>query len=161
AALPVDETATEPTWVPSTRNAAVPLMPAKPVTPAGTVGVTVAVKVTCWLALAGLGETVREVLVVTWTTSRLTGAEVLGVKAVSPPERAVTWWVPAVRLEVVNVAEPAIGGAGLIRVPVPTAVPSTRNVTVPEGMTPKKTLASTLAVNVTVWPTVAGFGETV
>jgi hypothetical protein len=62
--------------------------------------------------------------------------------------------VPAARDDVENVALPEL------RVAVPRLVVPFRKVTVPVGVPVAPEPAATAAVNVTDWPTVAGFGAT-
>jgi len=103
--------------------------------------------VTVWPGVAGLGEAVRLVVVDAFTIS-VTGADVLGLSAVSPPYTAVRLWLPTARLAVVVVALP------LLSVAVPIGFVPSRKVTVPVALE-----GVTVAVRVTVCPTAAGFGD--
>ena len=72
---------------------------------------------------------------------------------VSPLYKAVIEWVPAVSVEVVNVAE----GPGIVdcSVPVPSVVVPSLNVTVPAPP------GATIAVKVIACPNALGFGDEV
>jgi hypothetical protein len=79
--------------------------------------------------------------------------DVLGIKSRLPPYSAVILCEPNASEEVVNVATPLP-----FRVPVPSVVPLSLNVHVPVGVPPEP---ETVAVQVTVCPTNAGFGAQV
>ena len=80
---------------------------------------------------------------------------ILGLKLLSPPYWAVIEWLPALKLEVVNVA------VSCDRVPVPMVVAPSRNVTVPVGVPAPGAVGVTVAVNVTACPRTAGSGALV
>jgi len=111
-----------------------------PVAPLGTV----AVKVTDWLKLDGLGEELRLVVEDAWFTVWETADDVDALKLVSPPYTAVIEWVPTASAEVVNVACPLA-----FSVPVPSVDEPPRKVMVPEGV---PALLVTVAVKVTELP---------
>jgi hypothetical protein len=62
--------------------------------PAVKAGVTVAVKITCWLTAEGFGEDVTDVVAVVVLTTWLTVLEVAPLKLVSPLYFAVMECVP-------------------------------------------------------------------
>src|SRR3954447_7961335 len=116
--------------------------------------VTVAVKVTDWPKLDGFGAEPRSVVVAAWLTTWST-VPVVPAESVGPEQGAVMVWLPALSDEVLNVAVPAgPSGTG-----PPRVVPPSVKVTVPEvsGLPP----AVTVAVKVTDWPKVDGFGAEV
>ena len=88
-------------------------------------------------------------------TVAVTDGEVLALKLVSPSYWAVIALLPCVRAVVVRVAMPPL------RVAVPRDVVPLKNATVPVGMPEPGLVAATVAVSVTLEPTVAGFGATV
>jgi hypothetical protein len=129
-----------PNRVPPSRNVTVPV--AAP-------GVTVAVRVTGWPNEAGLGETVRTVVVFPLATVSITVAEVLVANLLSPPYTAESEWLPAGRLEVVKIAVPLLS----VWLPI-VAVPSMK------FTDPVAPAGATVAVKVTVWPNVVDAGVT-
>jgi hypothetical protein len=116
----------------------------------GGAGVTVAVSVTVWPRLAGLGEAVSEVVVLACCAVTVIAVEVLGEKLELPWYIAVTLLKPKGRAVVTMDPTPPE------RVAVPSKVVPLKNWTVPSG-TPAVEL--TPAVKVTGWPTTAGLGE--
>jgi hypothetical protein len=115
---------------------------------------TVAVKVTLWPKADGLPLDVTVAVVLYLFTVSLNFGEVLGENLVSPEYVAVMERVPAASEEVVNVAMPPA------RDPVPSVeLPSLKVTTSPSGGAPE--LELTVAVKVTVCPTVVGFEEDV
>ena len=125
--------------------------------PPGDVGVTVAVKVTACPKADGLAEEVTAVAVprriVCWRVP------VLARKLPSPEYSAVMVRVPIARVFgfAVNVA--LVTPPTVLRVPVPSKLPSTRKVTVPVG--PPRKAGETVAVKVTAWSTPDGLSEAV
>jgi hypothetical protein len=111
--------------------------------------VTVAVNVTDWPTCDGLMEDVSAVALVPRTTWEV-ALDVLDAKFASPAYFAVIECVPAVSVDVANVATPEL------RVPDPRVVAPSRNVTVPVGVPP---VPVTVAVNVTDWPAVDGLTD--
>ena len=103
-------------------------------------------------------------LSVIWTTGgggactvSVTAVElVLPVKFVSPAYTAVRLWLPDANAEVLNVAV-----AAPFRVAVPRVVAPSRKVTTSGavGVPAPGATTVTVAVNVTAWPKVAGFGD--
>ena len=77
----------------------------------------------------------------------------LPVKLLSPPYTAVIGWFAALRALVLYVACP------FMSVPVPIVAPLSLNVTMPVGVPVPGALTLTVAVNITLWPTVDGFTE--
>ena len=90
-------------------------------------GVTVAVRVTAWPTVYGVGEADSDSTVVlgTWLIEILTPFEVLAPFLESPPEEAVKEWLPAEREDLVKVAVPPL------RVTVPSAFEPSWKVTIP------------------------------
>jgi hypothetical protein len=85
-------------------------------------------------------------------TGRLTTLEVLLLKLPSPAYAAVMLWVPAVSVEMENVATPLP-----LRVETPSCVVPSRKLTVPVG---EPTVPGvTVAVNVTAWFRFAAVGD--
>jgi hypothetical protein len=123
----------------------------------GATAATVAVNVSDWPKTEGFGPVVRAtvVVVLAWLTVCETVLELLGPKRAVPPYEAVRLWDPAVRVETVSVATPAP-----FRVPVPSDVAPSRNITVPVGVVGPVTRA-TVAVSVVDWPNVDGLAELV
>ena len=78
----------------------------------------------------------------------------LAVKLPSAPYAAVTKWLPIASTEVVNVAIPEPS-----KVPVPSVVNPSMNVTVPVGIPEPGASEMTVAVNVTDWPNTDGLAE--
>src|SRR5262249_9556383 len=135
----------EPIWAAPSKNVTVPVGVPVP-------DVTVAVKVTDWPNVLGVGAPVTVVVVaaVPAVTVCVTGGEVLDANPAAPSYRAVIVCVPAVRADVLNVALPLASS-----VPVPRVATPSRNVTDPVGVPDPDV---TVAVNVTDWPTELGFG---
>jgi hypothetical protein len=109
---------------------------------------TVAVNVTAWPDVEGLGEEVSVVVLAIFFTTWLKFGEVLVAKVASPLYTALIKYEPAASAEVVKVAVPPLIGA------VPSTVVDLRNVIVPVGV-PLEDV--TVAVKVTDWPTFDGF----
>ena len=80
--------------------------------------------------------------------------ELLAVKLPSASYTAVIEWLPIVSVDVVNVAVPEPS-----KVPDPSAVEPSMNVTVPVGIPEPGMLAVTVAVNVTDCPNTEGLAE--
>jgi hypothetical protein len=111
-------------------------------------GDTVAVNVTDWPNVEGFGDEESVVVVDIWLTVCVNGAEVLPALFVSPEYVAMMLCVPAVKEDIVKVATPpdsVTGGWG---------TPSILNVTVPVADD-----GDTVALNITDWPNVEGFGD--
>jgi len=119
--------------------------------PAG-VGVTVAVKVTDWPTFAGFAEDTTAVDVP--FTVCVNAADVLGRVLGPPLYTAVIEWLPAVSVEIANVAE----GPGIVACSgaVPSVVEPSLNVTV---VPPSPSV--TIAVNLTDCPNGLGFRDEV
>jgi len=81
---------------------------------------------------------------------------VLAVKLPSPLYVAVMVWLPTERAEVLNVVFPL-----LCRVPLPSVVDPSLNVTVPVGVPEPGAAAVTVAVNVTDCPKTDGLTDEV
>src|SRR5262249_22550987 len=113
--------------------------------------VTVAVNVTDWPNVLGLADEPTLVLLAFWFTVWVSGAEVLGLKLLSPPYTAVIEWLPTASALVENVA-----GRLPWRVRVPSVVEPSLKVTVPVGVPP---VLVTVAVNVTDWVSALGFTD--
>jgi len=111
--------------------------------------VTVAVNVTDWPTSDGFTEEASAVVLAPRTAWEI-ALEVLVAKFASPAYFAVIECVPAVSVDVANVATPEL------RVPDPRVVAPSRNVTVPVGVPP---VTVTVAVNVTDWPVVDGLTD--
>jgi len=79
---------------------------------------------------------------------------VLAVKLPSPLYVAVMVWLPTERAEVLNVAFPLI-----CRVPLPSVVDPSLNVTVPVGVPEPGAVAVTVAVSVTDCPKTDGLTD--
>src|SRR5438093_7705715 len=73
----------------------------------GAVAFTVAVNVTDWPNTDGLADELRLVDVLAWFTVCVSTALVLVVKFVSPLQTTVMLWLPTLKAEVAQVAEPA------------------------------------------------------
>src|SRR5437588_45771 len=112
-----------PTLTPSTANCTVPVGVPAP----GPTAVTVTEKVTGWPNTDGLTVAVTPVVVVAaGLTVWVTGAEVPGLKWLSPAYVAVTVWVPPARVAIESaVADVSTRGR------VWTSAPSTKNDTLP------------------------------
>src|SRR2546422_4012720 len=136
-----------PRLAPSTPNCTCPV-----IDPA-YVEVTVAVKVTPWPDTEGFGEEVTPVEVLAlMTTCPPARRPVLGLKLDTPRKVAVTVCVPrASALVVTDATPPPARVCG-----PPMSVPSAANWTVPVGVPPPGAVAVTVAVNVTLWPTMDG-----
>ena len=113
---------------------------------------TVAVNVTDWPVVAGLGAAAIAVVVDSRFTVSVSAADVLPVKFVSPEYFAVIEWVPIASDDVLSVACPFAPSA-----PVPICAAPSKNTTVPVGV-PVVEL-KTVAVSVTDCAKGAGFGE--
>ena len=87
-----------------------------------------------------------------WFTSTPTGRELLPANAASPPYAAVTVWWPTDRVVVETLTGPDPATA------LPTAAPSTENVTVPVGVPGAPGVGKIWAVNVTDVPGVDAAG---
>jgi hypothetical protein len=124
----------EPSW-----NVTVPVTPE---------GVTVAVRVTAWPGVARFGEATRMVVDGALFTSSVTGGDVLALLLASPLYTAVSVWLPTARPEVLRLALP------LLKAWLPIVALPSRKVTVPVAVA-----GVTVAVSVTAWPGLAGFGE--
>ena len=114
--------------------------------------VTVAVKVTACPAVEGFSEEATAVVVGWPITVCVSAVEVLPANVVSPEYLAVIECVPAVSVEVVSVAWPALSGL------VPIALGPSKNVTLPVGV-PERLF--TAAVKVTDCPAFEGFKDEV
>src|SRR6266542_1428077 len=136
----------EPRFVPLSLNCAVPVGVPAP-------EVTVAVKVTLWPKLEGFNEESSAVAVLAFaTTCPPERLPMLFRKFASPLYSAVIVCVPAVKVEVVNVAAPpAFKATG-----APRFVPLSLNCAVPVGV---PALEVTVAVKVTLCPKLEGFNE--
>src|SRR5260370_32453470 len=71
---------------------------------AGAVMLTVTVNVTLWLEIDGLAEETSTVLVLALLTICGTAVELLAVKFVSPPKKAVMMWLPTAKLGFLELA---------------------------------------------------------
>jgi hypothetical protein len=89
-----------PVLLPSIWNCTVPVGVPAP----GAPTLMVAVKVTLWLAIAGLIVEATTVLVLALLTICVTAVELLAVKFVSPPKAAVMMWLPTAKLELLKLA---------------------------------------------------------
>ena len=78
----------------------------------------------------------------------------LAVKLPSAPYTAVIEWLPTASAEVTNVAIPEPS-----KVPVPSIVEPSMNVTVPVGIPEPGASPVTVAVNVIDWPNTDGLAE--
>ena len=78
----------------------------------------------------------------------------LAVKLPSAPYTAVIEWLPTASADVVNVAIPEPS-----KVPVPSVVNPSMNVTIPVGMPEPGATTVIVAVNVTDWPNTDGLAE--
>ena len=103
---------------------------------------TVAVNVTCWLTIDGLGLDVNAVAVLARFSTCDKTLEPLLLKFVSPPYRAVIECVPIVKRDTIRLAIPPL------TVPVPIVLAPSLKVTSPVG---EPEVAVTIAVNVTAW----------
>jgi hypothetical protein len=81
-------------------------------------------------------------------TTTFTGADTLPAVIASPPYRATMLWLPALSVDVLHTAVPAVTAAD------PTATPLSSNITAPEGAV-FPPAAATSDVNVTFCPRVA------
>src|SRR6266568_5145133 len=135
-----------PRFVPLSLNCAVPAGVPAP-------EVTVAVKVTLGPKLEGFNEESSAVAVLAFaTTCPPERLPLLFRKFTSPLYSAVIVWVPAFKVEVVNVAAPpAFKATG-----APRLAPLSLNCAVPVGV---PALEVTVAVKVTLWPKLDGFNE--
>jgi hypothetical protein len=116
--------------------------------------VTVAVNVTDWLKLDGFGVETKVTVVLPCCTAWLNTDEVLALKLASPLYVPVMLCVPTARVEMDNVATPLEFSDD---VPI-CSVPSWK-VTCPVGV--PEVPEATLAVKVTVCPSVDGFTDEV
>jgi hypothetical protein len=103
----------------------------------------------------GFGDAVRLVVVVAWpVTVTETVAEVLERKLLPPAYWTDRLYVPAASDVVVSVATPEE-----LRVADPSSAEPLRKLTVPAGHTEPSPV--NVAVNVSVWPALTGFGDAV
>ena len=109
--------------------------------------VTLAVKVTLCPCDAGFAEELSAVAVAAGATTLCVRLAVLGVPDAGVKVVLIEW-LPVARALVVNVATPLVTATPLAR----TVLPSL-NDTVPDAA------GVTVSVNVTLWPTVAGFAD--
>ena len=108
-------------------------------------------KLTDWPTVEGFGEEVKVVVVDSWTTTWVKGVDVEVVNVVSPLKTATTLWLAADAYVSEQVATPAV----TVLAPQPViVVPLSEKATVPP-----LGVGVTVAVKVTLWPTIEGFGE--
>jgi hypothetical protein len=119
----------------------------------GATTATVAVNVTGWPKLEGLGDADTLVAVPAWFTTCVNIAEVLGAKLLSPVNAAVMLWLPTAKEDVPKIAIPELSVA------VPSWVAPSLKITTPVGISEEGPAGITGAVKLTCWPNTEGFAE--